>query len=801
MKYRGQFTMRDRGTDIPVSLEIYTEAGRSETAKPLVFAGEPAVVTWESGGLTDVIHRSQLRVRLIALNDGDYRDIASSGEQVYGLLYYAGEEEWKTLWCGAYSDTTWLEPFSRERGYELELTFSDFGFLERLDYSGFESEEGLGVRISDMIEDMSRIITGRTTGGGLTLPVMWKPMNGMTLTDASNLEVEYKDLIVRSNVFMDGDEPRNLLEILTDVLEPLNIHIMQYAGSLVLFRPDSASAASASDLPSASLLAEGTDAELESVERYRRIVLDYDPTDASSWEVTPNKQGFTPTGSAETEDGGVLVASDDSNDSCRGSHFDSEGRNAVQMQLLWLSSDNTLAWKGVTPSAPATGTSPSAITWKSAPLLIDIGTPQMIAGAPKHPLIMARLELWAAFRRGSGISLQSARVSASVTFTAVDGTVRKLSPGTTGANIWEEGDYTGNDPVFSGASFGEGNVGTLSLSMRIPVPSLALGAHPIEPIGRISIEPDFSSATFNDGDGSGSTWAAIPIAIGFVSLSAEPEMCIDGSVMDFVERVEMTSRDGASEEFSKSFRLGTMNESSIDSVNGLVHIHDDEDEGRRIRTQSFMDDSVCVSRYADFLLDNYSEASGTRWRLRGTYSYTHLEGLPVFFAALSTPLRTLEDPQKAFFPVSEEWRLRSGLSQLTIEEVRLETSVSRFNFLMPRQLNPPVQFVANEKIDISNDTFSFGAASVTMRSAYILGSSQFSAAAYINAKGAIDVVSETYITEIRLLRTRGVTASELSCDSGQIGDNMSWTGKAKSVRILTRVAFSVGIIDVITMTE
>ena len=792
--YRGEFTIREQGQDLPARIEVFTADGRgSQSFAELTLAADPVLITWEDCALTDVVHRSQLQLNLVALTDGAYRDITQSPEPIYCrlLVRKSGDSSFTTWWSGAYADTTWLEPFSREEVYAVQLTFSDFGVLDRMDYSGFRFETDSGsITVEALIADILAEIQG-----GYYQTISWEYMpDGYKFNGYG-----FSSLFVSGALFRDGEDPRTLLAILTDVLEPLNLHMVQYDGLFRVFPMGMWAQSNFDDSISGTLEAAGTDAELESCGPYRRMELDYDPAADVNDEEKVDMTGFVPvvriTFSWSTH--AVRVYADDGEDECRGmTLIEDQYRPLI---LLWMNSDKAEYFQYYhlgRPDAVAWSPSPDGIT--RAPFTLSLmatGTAGSIIY--QSTWLSVKLSVWAAFDRYVSASLGMVRVKYRLTFAGVSGTRKYYGFGSP-ADIhpeWLDSPVTDDGLLPFLRWSGQDGGGSLLLDL-VPTDRNADedGIALLDESGRYDLEVDMSSISFSDGS-TGNLTASPVVMVGFCGLTMSQTAPEALDMVDVADRIERAVSSGASEVFSRSFRMGTLRSmAKPDSLNVFI-----DPVGQAISATG----KTMLDTYAEFVSGNYAvtEDFPVRRRVRGTYMYSHMDGLPIFRASMAGPLKTLARDDRAFFLMGEQWRLRSGLSQITIEEAGIGVEANLFNFSMPLTLNPPVEFIANEQIGISNDTFSSGTASVTLRSAYILGATTLSAWAYINEKGAIDVAAETFVTGVRLLRTRGVTAADLSCDTGVIGEDLSWTGKAKSVRILTRTAFSLQRIEVITMNE
>ena len=420
--YLGEFTVRNNGTNLPARIYVGTaDMMSSQEPSPLVLSSDPVIITWDECGITDVIHRSQLQLNLIARADGDYRDIMDSLGQIYCRLDIDHGTGYTTWWCGAYASVTWLEPFSREKGYAVQLTFSDFGFLERLDYDGSRFGCTGGVSVASVVSRLASLFTGY-----VYMPaIVWMPMSSAMMNGN-----EFSTLLVRDTLFTEDDgTPRNMLDILTDILDPANVHIMQYCGKVYLFRPDGETAGEIGADVSSTLKAASTDAEMESCETYSRAELDFDPAASTQEsEVKPDDTPFMydgyaplPLSSAGLD---VIMTHDDNPSTCRAIVYGAAVEGPL-MVLLVKSAFFSWEWHGTPPAAPSTTTSfilynPGKVRIAVSP---DTITPDILKEEHIVSSVLLTLDLWMFMQNPEGRRLGGVRVDSEIRFISMTGDI------------------------------------------------------------------------------------------------------------------------------------------------------------------------------------------------------------------------------------------------------------------------------------------------------------------------------------------------------------------------------------------
>lgn len=660
--YRGEFTVRDRGRDLPARISVGTSDMLSAQAwKPFLLSSDPVVLTWEECALTDVIHRSQLQLNLIAESDGDYRDLTQSAEAIYCLLEVDAGSGFSRWWAGAYADTTWLEPFSREKGYDVQMTFSDFGYLERLDYDGsnFGSTSQGAANVGSIVSWLVSLFSGN-----VSLPeVRW-----MLMPSARMNNTALSELLVQNALFTEDDgTPRNMLDILTDVLEPANVHIMQYGGKVWLFSPDCGASFDAGYAVSGTLEAAGTDAELESCSLYRRAVLEFNPAGAIVRGYTVDSNNFlyqTYADLFQYKNGVILMAMDDA-DSCRAMTYDNG--DTYLMTLIWLSSSQSLSWAYGVPEKVTKTPQLTDTDVFQHPFVFNIFNDDY-----SLPIIKKRVRIKASMFAVSTRAQSLAQLFFEISFTSGQTGKKQYYRRNTDTEVGMPG-YIWDDSPASSYNDNPYAEQTLTEASKVVFADAIEGYIdvPNEP-GTIEVNPIFNRFNLEGTD-------YYLIAVGINSIDAQLEGFFDSSVLEFSQAKRIEISQSASDVFSKSFRLGTVIGMSVD----MPYVFFDEEWNAKVHKGTTL-----LDLYADFIGRNYkvTEDTPVRRRVRGSYMYGHTEGFPLFLAESAAPLKSLKRDDRAFFLMSEQWRLRTGIAQLMLEEASLVPPTGGYIYVRPESL-------------------------------------------------------------------------------------------------------------------
>lgn len=204
------------------TVQIYREQDAvPATVGTLEFPGEePLVIEWLETAKEDVICSSIATLRLLSPGDRTYADL---------YTIEAGSVQMRVLrnrdlyWEGTLDTETYEEPYAYESDYEVELTFGDFGILDRLKWANTD------------IVPLRDILSGALEGARLTdLEVIAKRIS--TEMPSGRDEPLLRYLLVRGDNFFDEDgEALTLKEVIEGVMQPLGLKMVQRAGRVFVY--------------------------------------------------------------------------------------------------------------------------------------------------------------------------------------------------------------------------------------------------------------------------------------------------------------------------------------------------------------------------------------------------------------------------------------------------------------------------------------------------------------------------------------------------------------------------------------
>ena len=217
--YRGRLGSQD-GVQWEVVLLGQDESVTGTAGELRMPADEPLVIEWQETAKEDPVVSSAATLRVISPGDRTYEGLYAIEPGSVRMDVY---REGALYWSGAMDTELYEEPYATTEGYEVELTFTDMGILERLkfDLSGVQNCRDLleyaleksGINYTAIDESlMTTTVAGAAAGGGL------------------------EQLMVRSENWYDEDgEASTLREVVEGILQPLGLRLEQRNGKMWVY--------------------------------------------------------------------------------------------------------------------------------------------------------------------------------------------------------------------------------------------------------------------------------------------------------------------------------------------------------------------------------------------------------------------------------------------------------------------------------------------------------------------------------------------------------------------------------------
>jgi len=257
MSYVPAYTSQFHGTDgTSWSVEIAINNYESREQEIRLEADEPLVIEWQETRKTDVVQSSTCTLKVS--NESDRQMVTLMQNHDVLCSVYRGEN---LYWRGMLDDRIYEEPYSFKQNYVTELTFSDFGYLNRTTFNMFH-KRSLRYIIDDCLE------TARLN----SLPViqMVSLANPKPLVPVS-LEMLYIscERFQSSDSTDEGPSKRDVLE---EILRPLGLRIMQKNGKIWIYDIEYLR----DETVAVPVVWKGTDAILRGSETFGTYEIDFD---------------------------------------------------------------------------------------------------------------------------------------------------------------------------------------------------------------------------------------------------------------------------------------------------------------------------------------------------------------------------------------------------------------------------------------------------------------------------------------------------------------------------------------------
>ena len=254
LRYAGEFLSKG-GTAWRCEILQEADLPFDEVGELAFPAGEPLILEWPERSKEEPLCGSTATLTVISPGDRTYADLYTVKPGTIRLdVYRAGV----LYWSGCLDPEFYEEPYDRGSGYDVTLTFSDFGILDRI-RCGLE---GMPTLESYFQEALS--------ASGLNY-VRIRRLISTQFPDGSPLELE--DIKVRSDNFIDEDgNGSSWAEVLSGILQPLALRMVQSEGEIVLYDLNAAAGEDPDEIEW-----DGTGSSMGTDRVYNRIVVTFSP--------------------------------------------------------------------------------------------------------------------------------------------------------------------------------------------------------------------------------------------------------------------------------------------------------------------------------------------------------------------------------------------------------------------------------------------------------------------------------------------------------------------------------------------
>ena len=181
-------------------------------------AADPATLEWSDTEKFDTVQGSALTLRLISATD---RQFVSLYTVKHGDIAVDLYRNGSLYWSGTLDPEQYEEPYATRDGYEVTLTFSDFGILDRLKWSG----EGFKT-VRSVIEQCISALGITYNGINYNYALKRSASTPLSLTAIT---------IPSANFFDEDGEPMTLRDVLEETLKPFGFRCMQRGGVVRIY--------------------------------------------------------------------------------------------------------------------------------------------------------------------------------------------------------------------------------------------------------------------------------------------------------------------------------------------------------------------------------------------------------------------------------------------------------------------------------------------------------------------------------------------------------------------------------------
>lgn len=218
-------------------IEIYFKEDQekaSVTPKELTFpAEEPLVIDWEEMRPEDVFQGASATLRVESMTDREFINFYAYKAGEIWLKVFKVQDPRLAIdgvlyWQGSLDPELYEEPYERADGYTVSLTFSDFGYLDRLKYN----MKGLKDLQTVLLQALE--LAGFPPSADLVVEKI--SMDIPETDDADVKRMTLADLSCASeNWFDEEGEASTLREVIEQLFLPLSLHITQRNGKIYIF--------------------------------------------------------------------------------------------------------------------------------------------------------------------------------------------------------------------------------------------------------------------------------------------------------------------------------------------------------------------------------------------------------------------------------------------------------------------------------------------------------------------------------------------------------------------------------------
>lgn len=180
---------------------------------------EPLLIEWNRTDKNEVICGSTATLVIVSPGDRTYADLYTIRPGDIRLDVY---REGSLFWSGCLDTEFYQEPFESDSGYDVSLTFSDFGVLDRIPY------DLEGMRTLDDLVKRAIVVSGINVSYVDSSLISTSFPDGMPMSLASLS-------IASANFYDEENQASTWWDVLEGILQPLALRIIQKTGKVYVY--------------------------------------------------------------------------------------------------------------------------------------------------------------------------------------------------------------------------------------------------------------------------------------------------------------------------------------------------------------------------------------------------------------------------------------------------------------------------------------------------------------------------------------------------------------------------------------
>lgn len=182
-------------------------------------ARTPVVITWEETSKEKAVIGSVAEITIISPGDRTYEDLYSIAPGSVGVEIFCDD---RLYWSGTLDPEFYEEPYERGSNYDVRLTFSDFGILDRQKYDG------------DGIETIENLCINSVERASLSVREINTSYISTEITEGVPMKIS-EISVLAANFYDEDGEAKTFREVLEAVLQPLSLRIIQRSGKVWIY--------------------------------------------------------------------------------------------------------------------------------------------------------------------------------------------------------------------------------------------------------------------------------------------------------------------------------------------------------------------------------------------------------------------------------------------------------------------------------------------------------------------------------------------------------------------------------------